>query len=90
MDADAHKSLGQTYGVSGFPTIKLFNGKKHTPFQGQRTAEKFVDAALQLAKEKAYEALGKKAKSSSDKVWVKSKLKCLNQQSNHNKYFNIF
>ncbi|CAB3239663.1 unnamed protein product [Arctia plantaginis] len=66
VDANTHKSLGQTYGVSGFPTIKLFNGKKHSPFQGQRTAEKFVDAALQLAKEKAYEALGKKPKSSSD------------------------
>lgn len=65
VDADDHKSFAQQFGVSGFPTIKIFNGKKHSPFQGQRTAEAFIDAALKAAKEKAYDALGKKSSSSS-------------------------
>ncbi|XP_050343804.1 protein disulfide-isomerase A6 homolog [Nymphalis io] len=67
VDADQHKDLGQKYGVSGFPTIKIFTGSKHTPYQGQRTAEAFIDAALKSAKEKAYDSLGKKASGSSDK-----------------------
>ncbi|XP_075992575.1 protein disulfide-isomerase A6 homolog CaBP1 [Anticarsia gemmatalis] len=68
VDADQHKSFAHTYGVSGFPTIKIFTGKKHSPYQGQRNAEAFIDAALKAAKEKAYDALGKKPSgSSSDK-----------------------
>ncbi|KAL4713951.1 hypothetical protein ACJJTC_015605 [Scirpophaga incertulas] len=68
VNADEHKSLSQKYGVTGFPTIKIFTGSKHTPYQGQRNAESFVDAALKAAKEKAYENLGKKSGgSSSDK-----------------------
>ncbi|XP_038207648.1 protein disulfide-isomerase A6 homolog [Zerene cesonia] len=68
VDADQYKELGQKYGVSGFPTIKIFTGSKHTPYQGQRTAESFVDAALKAAKDKAYDNLGKKSSgSSSDK-----------------------
>ncbi|CAK1544427.1 unnamed protein product [Leptosia nina] len=68
VDADQYKDLGQKYGVTGFPTIKIFTGSKHTPYQGQRTADAFVDAALKAAKDKAYENLGKKAGgSSSDK-----------------------
>lgn len=46
----------------------MFTGSKHTPYQGQRTAEAFVDAALKAAKEKAYENLGKKPSGSSGKV----------------------
>lgn len=68
VDADQYKELGQKYGVSGFPTIKIFIGSKHSPYQGQRTAESFVDAALKAAKEKAYENLGKKSSGSSGKV----------------------
>lgn len=67
LDADSYKEFAQKYGVTGFPTIKVFTGSKHTPYQGQRTAEAFVDAALKAAKDKAYDSLGKKAKSS-DKV----------------------
>ncbi|XP_013188709.1 protein disulfide-isomerase A6 homolog [Amyelois transitella] len=68
IDADAHKSYAQKYGVSGFPTIKVFTGSKHTPYQGQRNAEGFIEAGLKAAKDKAYESLGKKAGgSSSDK-----------------------
>lgn len=47
----------------------MFTGSKHNPYQGQRTAEAFVDAAIKAAKEKAYDSLGKKSGgSSSDKV----------------------
>ncbi|XP_068626208.1 protein disulfide-isomerase A6 homolog [Battus philenor] len=68
VDADQHKDLAQKYGVTGFPTIKVFTGSKHSPYQGQRTAEAFVEAGLKAAKDKAYENLGKKAGgSSSDK-----------------------
>ncbi|XP_045538503.1 protein disulfide-isomerase A6 homolog [Papilio machaon] len=67
VDADQHKDLAQRYGVTGFPTIKVFSGIKHTPYQGQRTAEGFVDAGIKAAKEKAYENLGKKSGGSSDK-----------------------
>ncbi|KAJ0182759.1 hypothetical protein K1T71_002128 [Dendrolimus kikuchii] len=61
IDADAHKSYAQKYGVSGFPTIKIFTGSKHSAYQGSRTADAFVDAGLKAAKEKAYDTLGKKS-----------------------------
>ncbi|XP_072946960.1 protein disulfide-isomerase A6 homolog [Epargyreus clarus] len=67
VDADEYKEFAQKYGVSGFPTIKIFTGSKHTPYQGQRTAEAFVDSAIKAAKDKAYSNLGKKASGSSDK-----------------------
>ena len=31
VDADAHKSLGQKFGVQGFPTLKWFDGKSDKP-----------------------------------------------------------
>lgn len=78
LDADEHRSVSQKYGVTGFPTIKIFTGSKHTPYQGQRTAEGFVEAALNAAKEKAYENLGKKSSgSSSDKVKFLHKFRLL-------------
>ncbi|XP_039757287.1 protein disulfide-isomerase A6 homolog [Pararge aegeria] len=71
INADQHKEFTKKYGVTGFPTIKMFVGNKQNPYQGQRTAEAFVDAALTAAKEKAYETLGKKAGgSTSDKSAV--------------------
>lgn len=69
VDADSHQALAKKYGVSGYPTLKIFTGSKHTPYQGQRTAEAFVDAGIKAAKEKAYENLGKKSSGGSgDKV----------------------
>nr|XP_033795095.1 protein disulfide-isomerase A6 isoform X2 [Geotrypetes seraphini] len=48
VDADKHQSLGGQYGVKGFPTIKLFGSNKNKPedYQGGRTSEAIVDAAL--------------------------------------------
>jgi protein disulfide-isomerase A6 len=31
VDADAHRDLGQRFGVQGFPTLKWFDGKSETP-----------------------------------------------------------
>jgi len=31
VDADQHKSLGKDFGISGFPTLKYFDGKSKTP-----------------------------------------------------------
>lgn len=68
VDSDQHKGFGSQYGVKGFPTIKIFTGSKNTAYQGQRTAEDLVDAALKAVKDKAYQALGKKSGGSSGKV----------------------
>lgn len=48
VDADAHGSLGQKYGIRGFPTIKIFIPGKSSPidYQGARTAKGLVDAAF--------------------------------------------
>lgn len=84
VNADDHKSLSQKYGVTGFPTLKIFTGSKHSPYQGQRTAEAFVDAALKAAKERAYANLGKKSGgSSSDKVITAVKNKINNILQNY-------
>ncbi|KAI0849052.1 disulfide isomerase [Daldinia vernicosa] len=41
VDADAERSLGQKYGVQGFPTLKWFDGKSDKPidYQGGRDLE---------------------------------------------------
>ncbi|BFZ21114.1 hypothetical protein BsWGS_24153 [Bradybaena similaris] len=51
VDADAHQGLGGQYGVQGFPTIKIFGADKFKPtdYQGGRTAQGIVEAALNAA-----------------------------------------
>lgn len=60
INADDHKSLGSQYGVSGFPTLKFFGANKRSPiaFQGQRTAQAMVDAALGEVRIKVNAELG--------------------------------
>lgn len=53
VDADNHKSLGQRYGVSGFPTLKWFDGKSDKPvdYTGGRDLEslsKFITEKTSL------------------------------------------
>ncbi|CAF1232922.1 unnamed protein product [Adineta ricciae] len=62
VDADNHKSLGQQYGVSGFPTIKIFGTNKRSPsnYQGGRTADAIVQEALSQLRTIVNERLGKR------------------------------
>jgi protein disulfide-isomerase A6 len=53
VDADDHKSLGKEYGISGFPTIKWFDGKSNKPtdYSGGRDLEsltKFITEKTSL------------------------------------------
>ncbi|KAF3607055.1 hypothetical protein DY000_02044404 [Brassica cretica] len=47
IDADAHKSVSQDYGVRGFPTIKVFvPGKPPIDYQGARDAKAISQFAI--------------------------------------------
>uniref|UniRef100_A0A9I9DKH0 protein disulfide-isomerase n=1 Tax=Cucumis melo TaxID=3656 RepID=A0A9I9DKH0_CUCME len=51
LDADAHKSLAQEYGIKGFPTIKVFApGKPPVDYQGARDVKPIAEFALQQVK----------------------------------------
>lgn len=51
LDADAHKSLAQEYGIKGFPTIKVFTpGKPPLDYQGAREAKPIAEFAIQQLK----------------------------------------
>lgn len=67
INADDHKSLAGRFNVRGFPTIKIFGANKNKPddFNGARTAQGIVDAALEAARSKINEQLGGKSGSSS-------------------------
>ncbi|KAF4016604.1 hypothetical protein G4228_008168 [Cervus hanglu yarkandensis] len=60
VDADKHQSLGGQYGVQGFPTIKIFGSNKNKPedYQGGRTGEAIVDAALSALRQLVKDRLG--------------------------------
>ncbi|MEE6512456.1 hypothetical protein FKM82_019459 [Ascaphus truei] len=60
VDADKHQSLGGQYGVKGFPTIKVFGANKNKPedYQGGRTSETIVDAALNSLRSFVKDRLG--------------------------------
>ncbi|KAF8391611.1 hypothetical protein HHK36_023917 [Tetracentron sinense] len=69
LDADAHKSLAQEYGIRGFPTIKVFlPGKPPVDYQGARDVKPIAEFALQQIKALLKERLdGKAAGGSSEK-----------------------
>ncbi|OWF51690.1 protein disulfide-isomerase A6-like [Mizuhopecten yessoensis] len=52
VDADAHGQLGGRFSVQGFPTIKVFGVNKNKPedYQGGRTADAIVNAAMSKVK----------------------------------------
>lgn len=51
VDADEHKSLGSQYGISGFPTIKIFGANKNKPEQYQGTYDR---VSLYISLEKIF------------------------------------
>lgn len=63
MNADEHKDLGGRFGVKGFPTVKIFGANKNKPedYNGARTADGLVSAALAAAKAKVNARLGGKS-----------------------------
>uniref|UniRef100_A0A672NZK1 Protein disulfide-isomerase A6 n=1 Tax=Sinocyclocheilus grahami TaxID=75366 RepID=A0A672NZK1_SINGR len=62
VDADQHNSLGGQYGVRGFPSIKIFGANKHKPedYQGGRSSQAIVDAALNALRSLVKDRLGGK------------------------------
>ena len=62
MDADEHKSLEGRFGVSGFPTIKVFGTNKNKPeaYQGARTAQGIVDTGMKALRDMVDSRLGGK------------------------------
>ncbi|KAI4341000.1 hypothetical protein MLD38_025781 [Melastoma candidum] len=51
LDADAHQSLAQEYGIRGFPTIKVFvPGKPPVDYQGAREVKPIAEFALSQIK----------------------------------------
>ncbi|MFS7921892.1 putative protein disulfide-isomerase [Helianthus anomalus] len=51
IDADAHQSIAQEYGIKGFPTIKVFvPGKPPVDYQGAREAKPIAEFALSQVK----------------------------------------
>uniref|UniRef100_A0AAY4BDZ7 Protein disulfide-isomerase A6 n=1 Tax=Denticeps clupeoides TaxID=299321 RepID=A0AAY4BDZ7_9TELE len=63
VDADQHKSLGGQYGVRGFPTIKIFGANKNKPddYQGGRSSQAIVEAALSALRSLVKDRLSGKA-----------------------------
>lgn len=72
MNADEHQSLAREFGVSGFPTIKIFGHDKSKPetYSGARTASDMIAATLKAAKAKVDAQLGGKPSGGSSKVFL--------------------
>lgn len=63
LDADAHQSLAQEYGIRGFPTIKVFApGKPPVDYQGARDVKPIAEFALKQVKALLKDRLNGKGK----------------------------
>ncbi|KAI6672744.1 hypothetical protein NL676_000650 [Syzygium grande] len=69
LDADAHQSLAQEYGIRGFPTIKVFvPGQPPIDYQGARDVKPIAEFAIKQIKALLKERLnGKSTGGSSEK-----------------------
>uniref|UniRef100_A0A7N0TUB9 protein disulfide-isomerase n=1 Tax=Kalanchoe fedtschenkoi TaxID=63787 RepID=A0A7N0TUB9_KALFE len=69
LDADAHKSLAQEYGIQGYPSIKVFvPGKPPVDYSGARDVKPIAEFALKQIKQLLKDRLdGKTTGKSSDK-----------------------
>lgn len=68
MDADEHKSLAQTHGIQGFPTIKLFYKEgsiKSIDYKGGRSVKEIIEWGFNQAQKIALKRAGAKPSSSS-------------------------
>ncbi|KAF2879883.1 hypothetical protein ILUMI_26293 [Ignelater luminosus] len=66
VNVEQYNALGGRYGVRGFPTIKIFDTNKNKPddYNGQRTAQGLVDAAISAIRNKVNANLGGKTEGS--------------------------
>ncbi|EYU43141.1 hypothetical protein ABFS82_08G117800 [Erythranthe guttata] len=68
LDADAHQSLAQEYGIKGFPTIKVFSpGKPPVDYQGARDIKPIAEFALKQVRALVKERLEGKSSGGSSK-----------------------
>ena len=68
VDADEHKSLAQSHGIQGFPTIKLFykdGSIKSVDYKGGRSAKEIIEWGMNQAQKIALKRAGAKPSSSS-------------------------
>jgi len=68
VDADEHKTLAQTHGIQGFPTIKLFYKEgsiKFVDYKGGRSAKEIIEWGMNQAQKIALKRAGAKPSSSS-------------------------
>ena len=68
VNADTHREVAGPYGVQGFPTLKVFKGRKDkspADYQGQRTAAAIVTAMLEDVKKLVKGRAGGKGKGGS-------------------------
>ncbi|GKV52218.1 hypothetical protein SLEP1_g58807 [Rubroshorea leprosula] len=82
LDADAHQSLAQEYGIRGFPTIKVFApGKPPVDYQGARDVKPIAEFALQQVKALLKDRLNGKASGASSEKSESSASVELNSQN---------
>ncbi|KAH1081733.1 hypothetical protein J1N35_021494 [Gossypium stocksii] len=82
LDADAHKSLAQEYGIRGFPTIKVFApGRPPVDYQGARDVKPIAEFALQQVKALLKDRLAGKASGGSSEKSEASASVELNSQN---------
>ncbi|XP_012486403.1 protein disulfide-isomerase like 2-2 isoform X2 [Gossypium raimondii] len=73
LDADAHQSLAEEYGIRGFPTIKVFApGKPPVDYQGARDVKPIAEFALQQVKALLKDRLAGKASGGSSEKYQPS------------------
>jgi protein disulfide-isomerase A6 len=67
VNADEENSLASQYNIKGFPTIKIFYGKKVEDYNGQRNSQGIIEAALKAVRSKVEAQSGGSSGGGSDK-----------------------
>ena len=74
VDADAEKSLGQRFGVQGFPTLKWFDGKSDKP-EDYKSGRDLESLTAFISEKTGIKGKGKKAAPSSVEMLTDSTFK---------------